>query len=164
MESTRVRNTSRNREFAELAEAFSDLTAHLNQPQLHARILEEAGVSLDAALARLLLGLRRHGGPIGLVEAAERAGRDHTTISRQVAKMAELGLVERRQSAEDRRVSTVAITAKGERIAEAISEAHMRIVLPALDGWNDRDFSELRRLMRRLADDVAQLREKVEPA
>ena len=39
-----------------------------------------------------------------MVELADRAGRDYTTISRQVAKLAELGLVDRRPSRADRRV------------------------------------------------------------
>ena len=154
--------TQRAQQFAALATSFSDLSAHLNQPSLNQRVLEDAGVSLDAALARLLVGVHRHG-PIGVVDLSDRSGRDHTTVSRQVAKLAELGLVERKVSNEDRRVSEIAATASGARVARAVSEAHQKLVQPVLDGWKERDVVELTRLMRRLADDVAKLRETVEP-
>ena len=158
-----MRETKRARDFAALAAAFADLTANLNQPQLHNRVLEEARVELDAALARVLVKVERIGA-VGLVELADQMGRDHTTISRQVAKLVELGLVERRESEEDRRVSKAVVTTKGGRIARAVAAAHARIVLPAFDAWSDRDFAEITRLMRRLADDVAQLKETAEPA
>ncbi len=155
--------TQRSQQFAGLAAAFSDLSAHLNQPSLHNRVLAAAGLSLDVALARLLVGIYRYA-PIGVVELSDRSGRDHTTVSRQVAKLAELGFVERKVSDQDRRVSKIAVTASGSRTARALSVAHQKVVQPALDGWSDRDLADLARLMARLANDVAQLRETVEPA
>lgn len=157
-----MREPQRAREFAALASAFADLTANLNQPQLHNRVLEEARVSLDAALARLLLKIDRNG-PIGVVELGDLVGRDHTTISRQVGKLVELGLVERQASERDRRVSQAVATAKGSRMARALAAAHARLVLPAFDAWSDHDFAEITRLMRRLANDVAQLHKTAEP-
>ena len=157
-----MREPQRAREFAALATAFADLTANLNQPQLHNRVLEEAGISLDAALARLLLKIERSG-PIGVVELGDLVGRDHTTISRQVGKLVDLGLVERVTGKQDRRVSRAVATAKGSRIARALAAAHARLVLPAFDTWSDRDFTEITRLMRRLADDVAHLHKTAEP-
>jgi DNA-binding MarR family transcriptional regulator len=76
----------------------------------------------------------------------------------------ELGLVERRASEHDRRISQAAATAKGSRMARALVAAHARLVLPAFDTWSDRDFAEITRLMRRLADDVAQLNRATELA
>lgn len=158
-----MRGSQRARDFAALATAFADLTANLNQPQLHNRVLEEAGVELDAALARLLFKIDAKG-PIGVVELGDLVGRDHTTVSRQVGKLVDLGLVERQPSRHDRRISQAVATAKGSRIARALAAAHATLVLPAFDAWSDRDFAEITRLMRRLADDVAQLHKAVEPA
>ena len=154
--------SQRARDFAALATAFADLTANLNQPQLHNRVLEEAGVELDAALARLLFKIDANG-PIGVVELGDLVGRDHTTISRQVGKLVDLGLVERQPSKNDRRISQAAATVKGSRIARALAAAHATLVLPAFDAWSDRDFAEITRLMRRLADDVAHLHKTAEP-
>jgi hypothetical protein len=57
----------------------------------------------------------------------------------------------------------IATTARGARVARAVAEAHQHLVQPVLDGWSERDVVELTRLMHRLADDVAQLRETLEP-
>ncbi|MEU8878244.1 MarR family transcriptional regulator [Streptomyces javensis] len=95
--------------------------------------------------------------PIGVVELADRAGRDHTTVSRQVAKLAELGLIERRPSAEDRRVKEALLIEEGRRVIDAIDAARGRLNQPVLEQWSDRDLLELDRLMRRHVDDLVGL-------
>ena len=69
----------------------------MNRPQRDEALIREAGIPLDRALFPLLVGIERFG-PIGVVELADRVGRDYTTVSRQVAKLESLGLAERRQS------------------------------------------------------------------
>ena len=83
--------------------AVVDLVAIMNRPQRDARMIKEAGISLDRALFPLLVAVGRFG-PIGVVELGDRAGRDYTTVSRQVAKLESLGFVERRAVQADRRV------------------------------------------------------------
>lgn len=134
-------------------ESILDLIAVLNLPQRDETLIAETGVELDRALLQVLVAIRRFG-PIGVVELAERGGRDHTTVSRQVAKLAELGLVERRPSAIDRRVKEAVLTEAGRRVTEALDAARERMFLPALTEWSDRDLLELDRLLRRLADDL----------
>ena len=91
------------REVRELREALLDLTGILNRPQPDAALIEAAGVDLDRALFPLLARVERRG-PLGIVELAELAGRDYTTVSRQIAKLESLGLVARCPSPEDGRV------------------------------------------------------------
>src|ERR1700709_1185300 len=61
----------------------------MNRPQRDTALIQEAGISLDRALFPLLMGIQRHG-PIGVVELARLAGRDYTTVSRQVTKLESL--------------------------------------------------------------------------
>ena len=58
-------------------------------------MIREAGIALDRALFPLLVVIERRG-PIGVVDLAGRVGRDYTTVSRQIAKLEGLGLIERR--------------------------------------------------------------------
>jgi DNA-binding MarR family transcriptional regulator len=139
-----------------LHESLVDLMSLMNLPQRDDALLDEAGVVLDRVLFPLLVGIQRFQ-PIGVVELADRAGRDHTTVSRQVAKLAELGLVERRPSAADRRVKEALITAEGRRVTEALDAARHRLATPVLAHWSDRDLLELERLMRRFVDDLSAL-------
>ena len=138
--------------------AMLGLASFMNRPQRDAVLLREAGLSLDRALFPLLSGVERFG-PIGVVDLADRAGRDHTTVSRQVAKLAELGLVGRQPSATDRRVHEVAITAKGRAMTDALDAARRRLAEPVLANWSEKDFSELVRLMSRLVEDLTTLAE-----
>ncbi|TDV35303.1 MarR family winged helix-turn-helix transcriptional regulator [Actinophytocola oryzae] len=130
-----------------------DLIAFMNMPQLDDLLLAEAGVTIDRALFPLLVGIERFG-PIGVGEIADRSGRDYTTISRQVAKLADLGLVERRPSPTDRRVNEAVLSAEGRKVIDALDAARHRLNTPVFSEWSDRDLLELQRLLRRYVDDL----------
>lgn len=134
--------------------ALIDLVVFLNQPQRDIALLREAGLELDRALFPLLVGIGRYG-PIGVVELAEKAGRDYTTISRQVAKLAGLKLIVRRSSAADGRSRQAEITAKGKAALAALDAARERLAAQVLAKWSEKDLQDLIRLMRRFVDDLS---------
>ncbi|WP_437588346.1 MarR family winged helix-turn-helix transcriptional regulator [Sorangium sp. So ce1000] len=149
-----VQNTrTTKKKLRELHGAMVDLVALMNQPQRDQALLAEAGLSLDPALFRLLVGIERFG-PIGVVELSDRAGRDYTTVSRQVAKLESLGLIERRSSPADRRIHEAVITDKGRQMTDALDAARQRLAAPILAKWSEEDLSDLVRLMRRFVDDL----------
>jgi DNA-binding MarR family transcriptional regulator len=99
------------------------------------------------------MGIQRHG-PIGVVDLAELTGRDYTTVSRQVTKLENLGLIARHASKIDNRVRAAVVTAKGRMMAAALDEARERLAGEVLVNWNKKDLQDLVRLMRRFADDL----------
>jgi len=135
----------------ELHGALYDLAGMLNRPQPDEALLGAARVSLDRALFPLLTRIGRSG-PIGVVELAELSGRDHSTVSRQVAKLEALGLVERRPGAEDRRVREATPSEAGWAVLGRIDAARDALFTRALADWSDEDLGTLSRLLRRLAD------------
>jgi DNA-binding MarR family transcriptional regulator len=141
--------------------ALVDLMVLMNRPQQDDVLLREAGVALDRALFPLLVGIERRG-PIGVVELADGAGRDHTTVSRQVAKLESLGLVTRRPNAADRRIREAVVTDKGRAMAEALDAARTRLAGPILARWSEQDLADLTRLLRRFADDLKGLSAEAE--
>lgn len=130
-----------------------DLIAFMNMPQLDDILLAEAGVTIDRTLFPLLVGIDRYG-PIGVGDIADRAGRDYTTVSRQVAKLAELGLVDRHPSPTDRRVNEAVLTGDGRHVIDALDAARHRLITPVFTGWSDRDVVDLDRLLRRYVNDL----------
>jgi DNA-binding MarR family transcriptional regulator len=138
----------------QLHAAILDLLVLMNRPQQDDILLKEAGLSLDRALFPLLVGIERFG-PIGVVALAEGSGRDHTTVSRQVAKLVELGLVERRPSAVDARVHQAVVTKAGRRMTDALAAARQRLAAPVLAKWSEKDLETLVRLLRRFVDGIA---------
>lgn len=147
----KVHNTHISGQIRALHRALLDIVSVMNRPQRDERLVREAGISLDRALFPLLVGIERLG-PIGVVELAERAGRDYTTVSRQVAKLEALGLVQRREGASDRRVREAAVTSKGKAMTDRVDAARERIGRAIFATWDAHDVEELVRLMRKLAD------------
>jgi DNA-binding MarR family transcriptional regulator len=148
-----VQNTHIVDQLRQLHGAVLDIVAVMNRPQRDDVLIKAAGIPLDRALFPLLVGVERFG-PIGVVEMADRVGRDYTTVSRQIAKLESLGLVERQGSAVDGRVREAVITAKGKAMTDRVDAAREKIGRAIFETWNPRDIDELIRLMRKFADAI----------
>jgi DNA-binding MarR family transcriptional regulator len=133
--------------------ALLDIVKVMNSPQRDERMVREAGISLDRALFPLLVVIERFG-PIGVVDLADRIGRDYTTVSRQLAKLESLGLIERQAASTDRRVRKAIVTRRGKAMTDAVDAARERIGRAIFANWDRRDVEELVRLMRKFADDI----------
>ena len=144
------------KEIFQLREALLDITGILNRPQPDAALIALAGVDLDRALFPLLVRVERRG-PLAIGELAELCGRDYTTVSRQVTKLEELGLVNRQVNSQDARIKEAVITKKGRQITTALDGAREKIMTSLLADWEKQDVAELARLLRKLADDALQL-------
>ena len=149
--SIKVQNTHIGDQLHQLHAAVLDIVAAMNRPQRDEALIKEAGIPLDRALFPLLVGIERFG-PIGVVVLADRVGRDYTTVSRQVAKLESLGLVERRGSAADRRVREAVISSKGKAMTDHVDAARERIGRAIFESWDVPEIDELVRLMRKFAD------------
>jgi len=134
-----------------LASSLIDLIGLLNSPQRDDVLLREAGVSLDRALFPLLVRLGARS-PLGVAELAGQVGRDPTTVSRQLAKLERLGLIERCGRETDRRTNAARLTAGGHEIVDAITAARRRLLSQALADWSEADRAALADLNRRFAD------------
>ncbi|MDQ0462691.1 DNA-binding MarR family transcriptional regulator [Caulobacter ginsengisoli] len=127
-----------------------DLAGMLNRPQPDLALLQAAGVKLDRALFPLLSRVALNE-PVGVGELGELVGRDYSTVSRQVAKLESLGLVERRKSAVDSRVNEARLTEAGRALVERLAVARRTLAGEALADWSQEDLETLVRLLRRLA-------------
>lgn len=147
----KVQNTHISRQLRALHGAVLDIVGAMNRPQQDEMLIREAGIPLDRALFPLLVGIERFG-PIGVVDMADRVGRDYTTVSRQVAKLESLGLVARQDSARDRRVREAVVTPKGKAMTDLLDAARERLGRAIFETWDAHDIDELVRLMRKFAD------------
>lgn len=146
-----VQNTHIQLQFRKLHAAVLDIVSVINRPQRDEVLIKEAGIPLERALFPLLVSIERFG-PIGIVDLADRIGRDYTTVSRQVAKLESLDLVARQAGAQDRRVREAIIAPKGKLMTDAVDAARDRIGNSILGDWDINDIDELVRLMRKFAD------------
>ena len=154
MSNKRVHDAHIRKCLPQLHRSLIDIGSVMNRPERDDALLSMAGLSLERALFPLLV-LTERLGPIGVVDLAGRIGRDYTTVSRQVARLEELGLVTRRASASDRRIREAVITAQGKRATDALDAARERMALAMFEKWSREDIDELTRLLRMLADGMS---------
>ncbi len=144
--SNNVQNTHIGVDLRAIHAAMLEIVSLMNRPQGDDALLGEAGVKLDRALFPLLVGIERLG-PIGVVDLADRAGRDYTTVSRQVAKLEDLGLVHRSAGAQDKRVREAVVTDAGKAVTDKIDAARERLGLSVFSSWEPGEIADLARLM-----------------
>ena len=134
----------------ELHAVLLRLNGYMNRPDLDKAFLARAGVKLDRALFPLLtrIGLSH---PISVVELAALVGRNHSTVSRQAAKLETLGLVERHEAKDDQRVRRLEPSAAGWEMLNKFTAARRRFVSKRLGGWTDDERLMLLELLNRLS-------------
>lgn len=148
-----VQNTHIANSIRDLHGSLLEIVSVMNRPQRDEAMVKEAGIALDRALFPLLVGIERLG-PIGVVDLADRAGRDYTTVSRQIAKLESLGLIQRQPSTTDRRISEAVVTEKGKSMTDRVDAARERMGIEIFKTWDPDDLDNLVRLMRKFADAV----------
>ena len=153
MSTKSVHNTHIKKQMRTLHAALIDIISVMNRPQRDDHMMREAGITLDRALFPLLVVIEKLG-PIGVVDLSERVGRDHTTVSRQIAKLEQLNLIKREASPTDKRIRHAVIAPLGKKMTDAIDVARERIGLRIFEDWNPQDIDDLARLTRKFADAI----------
>lgn len=154
MSTNKVHNAHIRRLFPSLHASLLEIVTVMNRPERDDELLALAGLTLERALFPLLVFVERKG-PIGVVDLAGRVGRDYTTVSRQVARLEELGLVERRPGTADKRVREAIITPRGKSATDALDAARETMALDLFQNWSREEVDELVRLMAKLAEGMA---------
>jgi len=73
-------------------------------------------------------------------------------VSRQLAKLESLELIERRGTPADRRKRAARLTGDGKAVVQAIKRARRRLLSKVLADWHEADRVALASLSRRFAD------------
>ncbi len=95
-------------------------------------------------------------GPLSMGGLARLAHMDMGMATRQVSALVDAELVERQPDPADGRVSLVAATTDGQRVAGSLQDVRRRHLQRALSGWSAAELEEFDRLLTRfLADTTA---------
>lgn len=146
-----VQDTHISEQMKSLHGSLISILSALNRPRNDEKMIQDAGIRLDRALFSALVMIERLG-PIGVVELADRSGRDYTTISRQVARLESLELVERRANPMDRRVREAVIAPKGKAMTDRIDAARERMANAIFKDWSKDELDAFVKSMRKFAD------------
>ncbi|MFS2222549.1 MarR family winged helix-turn-helix transcriptional regulator [Pantoea sp. B65] len=151
-----MQNTHKTTNYEDLHDALLTIVGTFNRPQRDELMIKGSGVHLDRALFPLLVLISRFG-PIGVVELADRVGRDYTTVSRQVAKLEETGLAQRQKNAKDKRINEAAITTAGKAMTDKIDVTRRQIYDDVFRQWQADERTELERLLKKFIADFTEL-------
>ena len=134
----------------ELSDRWLELGAVLRSRRLLASLHPGLAGKLTPSKLRALDLLARHGG-MRVGELANQVGIDDATATRLVDRLEEIDIVERRSAPEDRRATTVALTAAGEDLVTAIAAERQRFFSDVLGALDEREREELVRLTAKAA-------------
>ena len=104
----------------------------------HAQHLADQPDALERATYHLLVHLVKDG-PRRAVALAEAVHSDPSTVSRQIAQLVRLGLVERTADPEDGRATLLVATAKGRRVFEENRRARNAQIAALMVDWPETD-------------------------
>jgi len=91
-----------------------------------------------------------HHGPLASSDIGAHMTLDRMAVSRALSRLIELGLVRRRPHASDQRISTVSLTAGGERSFDALAREAAELERKALQHFSNAEKAELLRLIGKL--------------
>jgi DNA-binding MarR family transcriptional regulator len=114
----------------------------------------ETASGLDRAAYLLLRTLERIG-PASINTIAAAVGLDGSTVTRQVAAMKELGLVERATNPGDRRSCIISPTNDGRTVMRQMRRQRRSNLDAVTSDWTDDDRNSLGRLLAKLNDSIA---------
>ncbi|MEU8611524.1 MarR family transcriptional regulator [Actinoplanes sp. NPDC048791] len=137
-------------------EAFTTLLWWAHRGDVRRSLLGAAAQTLSTNDITLLRMIVRHG-PVRVSDLASWHGVDKSTVTPQVHRLEERGVVTRHSDPGDRRAVLLTATDEGRQRLQTIDRAGVRLFENALDGWSDTDRGTLAALMHRLADELAQV-------
>jgi DNA-binding MarR family transcriptional regulator len=148
--------TSRQRAVDQIEGAFALMARKSGLPRIHERMAAAARTSLDPSSFKLLRHLGE-AGPIRASDLAASACLDLSTVSRQVAGLESLGLVERRRDPLDGRASLLLLSARGRAASSRLSEARRAMFGEMVTDWPEEDVERFAELLTRFARAMADL-------
>lgn len=136
---------------AELQAVLSALTYSQTRARSHERLAAEAGTVIDRPGLALLRALAVEGGPLPVVQLADRLDVRHPHVIRKVRELAEQGFVERVAHGSDRREQPVALTREGQDALERFESTSREWLAEGLADVSAEEISAASELLRRIA-------------
>ncbi len=136
-----------------LQEAMAKIVWWLGRAESRAVVLGDAGRDLspiDEHLVRTVLA----NGPVRITDLAVWQGVDKSTITPQVRRLEQRGLVKRSPDPGDGRAALLTVTVKGRRTCERMDATAVAFISEALQEWPEEDREAFAALFSRFAENL----------
>jgi DNA-binding MarR family transcriptional regulator len=111
------------------------------------------GLNLSLSTLLLLEQMKGHAA-MRITDLAEAVCVAKATVTRQVDELEKQGLVTRNSDQHDARASLVQITEKGQKAADLLARARLKVLQRILERWNESDLKQLTVTFERLQADM----------
>lgn len=122
------------------------------------RFAEEVHPALSGANMVVLQFVRRKG-PITATGLSQMLEMDKSLVSRQIAKLRDLGFVETAEAAEDRRVQLITVSPDAEKLLNHVRELWANSYRERFENWSDVELESLREGLHRFNASAADARQ-----
>jgi DNA-binding MarR family transcriptional regulator len=135
-------------------EAFTKLLRWAHRGDVRKSLLGTAAQALSPNDITLLRAITAHG-PVRVSDLAAWQGVDKSTVTPQVRRLEERGLVMRQGDPGDKRAALLTATDHGRRKLRDMDEVGVSLFERVLGGWSGADQHTLATLMQRFVDELA---------
>ncbi|MEV6013577.1 MarR family transcriptional regulator [Streptomyces sp. NPDC051976] len=136
----------------DLSDQFTALAYVLAGNRTHQRLAAQAGLTVDRAALAALRALNTAPHPLRPSELAEILRVTAPHVTRQVALLADAGLVETARQADDQRARRVSITDEGRAAVQRSKETARAWLAIALDDFTDAELASAAQVIARVID------------
>lgn len=134
--------------------AVAEIVRWASRADVRQRLLGKAGHGLSANDVTLLRAVVASG-PLRLSELATAQGVDKSTITSQVRRLEDRGLIARRPDPADGRAVLLVATSRGQRVRDAMNAAGAQLFEEMLAGWPDEERELLASMLARFSRELA---------
>jgi DNA-binding MarR family transcriptional regulator len=158
----RPRSSSPSKEPAQIERLDAALLAiahFFESREVHA-LVQASGAPENRSLFRALRAVRDLPAPVSISDVQREVALSHPATCRLIDRCVAEGLIDRRQSASDRRHARLTLTEAGLDSARAMEQARQTVVAALFENWPSQDKSDLLTLLQRLGLDLARVRRR----
>ena len=128
----------------------------VNRLDVDTHLLDASNIKLDRALFPLLTRIQMSSG-INVAELANIIGRDHSTVSRQVVKLEQIGLIIRMNNPRDQRSLCLYLSDSGIEMLEKVNNVRRTLMEDHFSDWNAAERDYLIALLERMLNSKTEI-------
>lgn len=135
----------------ELIKALITIVSFFNRTDRDKAFIKDAGVKLEATSFQLFVTIGRMQ-PTNVSDLANVLGKSHSSVSRQIDKLEQKGLVTTKDAEIDARIRSIQLSKSGAQLKEVLDKTRIDNINKALNSWSDDEKQSLLANLQHLAE------------
>lgn len=135
----------------ELIKALITIVSFFNRTDRDKAFIKDAGVKLEATSFQLFVTIGRMQ-PTNVSDLANVLGKSHSSVSRQIDKLEQKGLVTTKDAEIDARIRSIQLSKSGEQLKEVLDKTRIDNINRVLNSWSDDEKQSLLANLQHLAE------------